>query len=446
LLLEARHSAEDTDRSRLGRPLWAVPRIITAVGRDERFDARNLVLISLDTLRADHLSGYGYSRATSPAIDRLLIERGTTFHDVTTSYPMTQVAHMSLFTGLYPAAFGEHVGFLSADAPVRTFPESLRNAGFETAAFTEGGLLSGARGFWYGFDQFTERLDVGTARETFAHGIRYLRRHRHRKFFLFLHTYQTHSPYNPAPEYRALFRNDAHPVERRAPIPLKHRASADDYDREIRETDAIVANLLTELDRLGLADRTYVVLVSDHGEAFGEHGQVEHGWGPHEEQLGVPLIVRGPDVPAGKRIDAPVSIVDVPATLLDLLGAPSFGQRQGISLYDAIRGDEPPPARPIYFEWIGAQGPRGVRYGKWKLVQKDPAREAVLYDLAEDPGETRPLTGPHEAKADGYRLLGAYRAEGAKRAEALRTASKTVSPLVIGERERQALQALGYIR
>jgi len=438
----------------LGGPVWAVPRIVTPVRRSHSFDARSLVLISLDTLRADHVSGYGYSRETSPAIDRLLIARGATFTDASTTYPMTHIAHMSAFTGLYPAILGSgrHGGpdLLPRDAAVSTLPEALRGAGFETAAFTEGGLLAGNLGFWFGFDEFTERTSIGVARDTFADGIRYLREHADRKFFLFLHTYQTHAPYQPSAEYQGLFQQDDGRLVARPGLSAKHLTNFDNYDREIRETDDLLAGFLTALDDLELSHRTYVVLLSDHGEAFGEHGLFYHGWGPHQEQLRVPWVVRGPGVPAGLRITAPVSLVDLAPTLLEMLDVRPLEQAQGVSLNSALRGGEPPSGRPIYFGWLGRGERRGVRDGRFKVVSRvDKAtgerQPIAVYDLAEDPAEKEPLAGLHPYTDRGQRLLEAHEVESTRRAESLGVTDAAPSSPWRRQQLTDQLRALGYL-
>lgn len=439
LVLETKTTVPGVD---LG-PVWAVPRVFRPVVPTETFDDRNLVLISLDTLRADHVSGYGYFRQTSPAIDRLLIAQGTTFVDASTTYPMTNVAHMSAFTGLYPEAFGANRGFLPADTGVRTVAEALRDAGFETAAITEDGLVAGQRGFWHGFDVMVERTGTGLIHETFADGAAYLRAHRDRKFFLFLHTYQVHVPYDPADDYDGLFRFEgAH----ESLIPAEHRRAAADYDREIRETDVALEALLAELARLDLDRRTYVIVFSDHGEAFGEHGQLTHGWAPHEEQLRVPFIIRGPDVVRGRRVPLPVSLVDLKPTILELLDVPATTEAQGVSLAAAARGGEPPDARPVYFEWVGHAAPRGVRFGRYKLVRYDKVRERdVLFDLVTDPAELHPIQGPHPAREEGERFLAAYESGGATLGHTLGTDESTDKPEATGARIKEALRALGYI-
>jgi arylsulfatase A-like enzyme len=416
--------------------VWAVPRIRTRIGKDHFPPPRSLLLISLDTLRANHLSGYGYGRETSPTIDRELIARGTTFTDVSTTFPRTNIAHHSPFTGLYPAALGERTASRPAAWPIRTLTEVLAEAGLETAAFTEGGLLTWRRGFWYGFDRFGERTGTGRARETFADGVRYLERARYRQFFLFIHTYQTHWPYDPPGDYLALFDEEEAEAAALEIVPAKHRAARDDYDREIRKTDELLGSLLERLETLGLSERTYVVLLSDHGEAFGEHGVAQHGWGPHQEEIQVPLIVRGPDVPAGRRIEVPISLVDVAPTLLEMLGLPPLTAFQGVSVYGALQRTGAPASRPIYFGWLAPRAaPLGERFRHWKVVRRDQGATAVtLYNLVEDPGEERPVRGPHPAKAHGRRLLNAYASEIGRKAAAMVTSDSGPEPDPVTER------------
>src|SRR5262249_20285044 len=149
-----------------------------------------------------------------------------------------------------------------------------------------------------------------------------------------------------------------------------------------------VAGFLAELERLGLARDTYVVLLSDHGEAFGEHGVVGHGLGAQQEQLHVPLIVRGPDVPRGATVQAPASIVDVAPTILELVGI-TPPDAEGRSLAEAFRGGVLDAERPLSFAWLDA-GARGLRQGRWKLIDGGPTNRR-LYDLPDDPRERRPI-------------------------------------------------------
>ncbi len=423
--------------------VWAVPRIRTpppAAALPPVIE--NVVLISLDTLRADHLSGYGYGRATSPLIDRELIASGTTFLDVTTTFPQTDISHQSLFTGRWAAAQPVR-GRLTATDPQATLGEILQRDGLETAAFTEDALLSGAFGFWYGFDTFVERSFAHDRRgaRTFADGIRFLERHRGVRFLLFLHTYLTHDPYVPPPGYEALFRDErgADP----APwIPRQHRAQLDAYDRTIRAADDLVGKLLDALERTGLASTTLVVLLSDHGESFGEHGMGGHGFAAYREQLGIPLILRGPGIPPGRRIETPVSIVDVLPTIAALVGAP-VPSGSGRDLVALMRKPGPAAAalrdRPLFFSWLRPDA-AGARQGNLKLVRS--GGNTVIYDAAADPHEWKPL--PRDARAPALEArLDQHLAASAAAVPA--GAPTAPGDLPVDARTERSLRALGYI-
>jgi arylsulfatase A-like enzyme len=427
-------------------PVWTVP-VVVADGLPPASPGvtpvpapRNLVMISLDTLRADHLSGYGYVRQTSPEIDARLIARGTTFEDVSTTFPLTNVAHMGLFSGLYPESTrGVGDGF-----PM--LAETLRDAGFHTAAFTEDALLAGVFGFWHGFDRFTERPFVGAARgrDTFRDGADFLRTRGGRPFFLFLHTYKVHAPYESGPASASLF---AAPGEWTRPgmdtaVPAQHRADVDAYDRAIREADDQVAAFLDVLDALHLADETLVVLLSDHGEAFGEHGAVGHGTAAHQEQLRVPLVLRGPGVPAGRRIAEPVSLLDVAPTLLELMGVPGLAHADGVSQRAAL-ADAHATVRPLFFAWLGADA-RGVRSGPWKALG---VRAPKVFDLRSDPHERTPAAAAPGAGFDPAALFAAHGETTDQRRQAL-AGGKRVAPAAapaVSEEVERSLRALGYV-
>jgi len=424
-----------------GTGVWATPLVLGRVARGAPA-RRNLVLISLDTLRADHLSAYGYPRETSPQIDARLAARGTVFEDVSTTFPLTSPGHMSLMTGLFAGAL-PRPGVLDAWTPATMLAEALGDAGYVTGAYTEDALLAGMFGFWFGFDRFVERPLVAEARgaATFADGARFLRQNRGRRFFLFLHTYKVHAPYVSSPAYGRF----ADPADWDGPlatrgVPPEQRGAVDAYDRAIREADDQVAGFLAELDRLGLADDTHVVLVSDHGEAFGEHGLVGHGFGGHQEQLRIPLILRGPGIPAGRRVAAPSSITDVLPTLLDLLGLAPL-DTQGRSLRPLLAGAATPEPRALPFHWIGGQA-RGVRHGSVKLLEAAGATE--LFDLARDPGERRPLDDAELLAAQRAVLAAAESADAARRS-ALTTAGERRQGTVASEEMMESLRALGYV-
>ncbi|MBY0278725.1 sulfatase-like hydrolase/transferase [Candidatus Binatia bacterium] len=431
--------------ARAGTGVWSVPLVLGRMPPDGP-SRPNLVVISLDTLRADHLSAYGYPRPTSPRIDAMLAARGTLFTDVSTTFPLTSPAHMSLMTGL-SAAVLTRPGVLDAATPATVLAEALRDAGYVTGAYTEDALLAGMFGFWFGFDRFVERPLAGEARgtETFLDGARFLRANRGRRFFLFLHTYKVHAPYVSSPAYARFAPADdwSGPLAERG-VPPEQRPFVDAYDRAIREADDQVADLLREIDRLGLAEDTLVVLLSDHGEAFGEHGLVGHGFGGHQEQLHIPLVLRGPGIPAGRREPTPSGIVDVLPTVLDVLRLPPLDV-QGRSLravLDGAAGNQ----RALPFQWI-EPGARGLRRGSVKLLET-AAGPPQLFDLARDPAERVPLDDATLRAAEQAALAAATH-DDEQRRDALNAPHVAGAPAqggVASERMMESLRSLGYVQ
>lgn len=348
---------------------------------------RGLILISLDTLRADHLGAYGYESATSPFLDSLAA-RGTLFERVWAQYPSTLTSHMSLFTGLYPQEHGvlPPDGVLSAAIP--TVPELLRRHGLRTGGFTEGGLMRGNFGFARGFERFSDRAER-TERDietTLARGLDFLDGvGPQERFFLFLHTYVVHAPYAPPEPYDTMFwpgpRPDAPPPEtghlqqfNRELTPLASEIVdyyRSQYDGSIRYMDDRLREFFGEVERRGLMDEVTVVVLSDHGEEFREHGEFAHAQ-IYDETLHVPLLVVRPDGPAGQRVEGPAELVDVTPTLLDLAGVRPPEGLSGSTLVAALAGARPDRGDGAYAE-VG--GPLSqsllVRTGEqwWHLVR-----------------------------------------------------------------------------
>lgn len=433
----------------------------------------NVILVSIDTLRADHLSAYGYDRPTSPSIDALAAS-GLLFRQAYSHSPKTTPSHMTLMTSLYPAVHrvlnrtGREIDSrLSPDIP--TLPEMLHRAGYRSAAFTAGGNMNGGIGFARGFDRF-EHMPVDAA-PTFEAGADALRRWQadrddRRPFFLFLHTVQVHGPYLPPPTDRALFVDPdyAGPIvsdrerlaaraaasgrslatefwataDPRSPRELQHLRNL--YDACIHYTDAQIGRLLEVVDELGLRDTTAVVLLADHGEEFMEHGGLRHN-SVFEELLHVPLIVRLPPaagLDAHGIVEPSVRLVDVTPTLLDLVGLPTPGHLQGSSLLPRIRGTGDPP-RFVFAHWR-ERGVRSLRSGRFKLIRIH--EDLHVFDLLTDPAERHPVEAEHPAvlarlARDLKRLMEA------SRATAARVAPGDATSLDPATRER--LRALGYL-
>jgi arylsulfatase A-like enzyme len=378
----------------LAFPVWGDPAIVSPAARSERL---NVVLVSLDTLRADRLGCYGARRATSPAIDRLAAD-GALFEVAVAAAPHTLASHATMLTGLYPCAHGAgHGGLELRRLPrdVAPLAEVLRRLGWETAAFTENAYLD-AGVFQRGFGVFRASMSVnfhqpeGRAEQTIAEARAWLER-ADRPFFLFVHTYQVHWPYEPPEPYR-LFDPAGEPDPHR---PDAGREQLARYDGEVRYTDAVLGTLLATLDRLGLRERTVVVVTSDHGEAFGEHGHDKHGRHVHEEDVRVPFVWRVPGVArSGHRVAIPVGLVDVVPTVLDLLGVPPPDGLQGRSLVPLLRGEPPDDAlasRALVSESIGAERV-AVRAADWKVIFDGPTPQVFL--VASDPGERTPVVRP----------------------------------------------------
>ena len=422
-------------------------------------DRPNVLVISLDTLRARSLGSYGYGRDTSPFFDSIASD-GTLFENAITASVTTSPAHMSLFTGLYPVHHGIRIALERKLPHVVTLAERLHRVGYRTAAFTENGYLIRRHGFGEGFDQYTENRGEhlkapGEVRRTFRQAGDWIADHRELPFFLFVHTYEVHSPYDPEAPYTDLFRDAAMPGPG-SPAILESR---DNYDREIRIVDDELKRLFATLEKSGLAGSTIVAILADHGEEFAEHGGLQHGATVFEEGLRVPLVFWAPGrVPAGRRLAAPVSLIDVAPTILDLLGLPIPDDLDGVSLKQLLLEDRPIEPRPLFAEaratmrWIDPARPTpwnppyfAVRTGDAKYVVhrpgRGPAQPMARFDLARDPDESVPLPVASEEARPIEALIDRYLGNPAGAAATRKPAAggNGVSPDL-----RDRLRALGY--
>ncbi|HSF19882.1 MAG TPA: sulfatase-like hydrolase/transferase [Vicinamibacteria bacterium] len=352
----------------------------------------NLVLVSVDTLRADHVSAYDLEgSAQTPNLDRLAIE-GILFETVQTVAPTTLPSHASLFTGLAPPRHGvrDNVGFyLSSEVP--TLAQRLKEAGYRTGAFVGAFVLDSRFGLDQGFDTYFDdfesdeaatRVGVISQRkggEVLERALAWLQANTggngQPPFFAFLHFYDPHAPYEVAGA------TESSPEVR--------------YRGEVAYVDTLVGELLDWLDRSQQASRTVVVLTSDHGESLGEHGEDTHGFFVYQSTLAVPWLMRVPGGPRGVRLTGLSRLVDVTPTLLDLLRLPPLDGVDGISLVPFLDSGTVPPV-PAYSETFfprvhfGWSELRSLRQGDIKLIL---APRPELYDLARDPGETTNLAG-----------------------------------------------------
>jgi arylsulfatase A-like enzyme len=438
-----------------GFPLWGAPEILAPRPRRGR---PNLLLISLDTLRADHLGTYGCDLPTSPVIDRFATE-GALFEQVVAAYPSTPASHMTMMTGTYPAVHGL-VGPLDHVAPdIPTLAELLARAGYETAAVTEDGMLVGAAGFQRGFASYRENKGAtiwdasGQVDVTFPAGLRWLEAHRGERFFLFLHTYQVHEPYSPPPAFDLFktYRENGKevPITDATPLAIRSRHL---YAGEVRYVDSEFARLMEGIGALGETGRTLVVITSDHGEEFFEHGWKGHDESLYEEVLRVPLILHAPGlVPAGLRVPVQVSLADLTPTLLELLGVPPSPVAQGTSLVPLLK--DPSAAafakRVAFAELTKKHQPylMGARAGGFMWIFPEvPGRKPEVYDLRKDPGEHDNVATP-PLLAEGERLIEQYRTAGAAAQSRLaqHTGGPETAPPALDERTVEKLRALGYV-
>jgi arylsulfatase A-like enzyme len=434
-------------------PVWGDPTLTwPRAQKDVPAVRRNVVLVSIDTLRADRLGAYGADRDTSPRLDALATE-STLFETVVAPAPWTLPSHASMMTGLYACAHGivgPGVGKAFPDGVV-PLAEHLRDAGYTTAAFTEDGFVdpySLARGFG---SYWENREGSDRIPRTVAHAAAWLRDEATEPFFLFFHTYQPHDPYFSPPEYERLLAaadGTAHPS---SATPHGHELLT--YDAAVRYTDTAIAPLLDAVRSGSPGARTLVVITSDHGEGFGEHGGerggVGHGTEQYEEVLRVPLLVWGPGLVApGRRVTGLVGVVDVMPTILDLLGFPVPTGISGVSLAPQVRPGStvPPVADRILFSEnsLHDRYRLAARWPRWKAVWDTPGLQT--FDLDRDPGELQPVTSA-DLTDQATAARARFEQECARQqAEIAAAGSRQAQPAALPDPERQRqLKALGYV-
>lgn len=319
---------------------------------------RGYILISIDTLRADHLGCYGYGRPTSPFLDSLA-RRSTLFEEAYAQFPSTLVSHMSMFTGLHPREHGVFPPNSVLSTEVETLPEIFQRNGFRTGGFTEGGYVSGRFGFRRGFDEFIarDRFHDRPLEKTFRRGVRFLEGLApDDRFFLFLHTYAVHTPYDAPEEYRKPFwpgEPPADAIPATGPAFTRHNAVGGVldqptvdwltalYDAGIRQTDDVLRQFFADLERLGLADQVTVIVTSDHGEELQDHGRLNHSQ-LYREVLRVPLLIVHPDHRSAVRHGGVVQLVDLAPTLHELARLRPAGKITGVSLARRLGRAAPP--------------------------------------------------------------------------------------------------------
>ena len=400
----------------------------------------NILLVTLDTTRADHLGCYGYPMIQTPNIDGLAAE-GILFQNATSQCPLTLPSHSSIFTGTYPSFHGvkDNGGFYLDEDQV-TLAEVVRQAGWATSAFIGAFVLDSRWGISQGFDYYYDNFDFAKYKKISLDSVRrdggevikaffeWFDKNAPQKFFSWIHLYDPHAPYEPPEPFRTQYEGQEFGL----------------YDGAIAYADSLVGRVLEHLRGKGLLEKTVVVVVGDHGESLGEHHESAHGFFIYDATVSVPLIIRIPSAALrGKKIAAQVQNVDIMPTLCELLGLPVPKAVQGQSLLGLMAGRKPKQEHMAYSEsyypryHYGWSELKSLRTSKYKFI-KAPRPE--LYDLTLDPRETDNLFGRNSTVDREF-------------ARQMETLEKKKSPKGIGEKSpqqpdddtREKLMALGYI-
>ena len=394
----------------------------------------NVIVITLDTMRWDRLGAYGDRSAQTPNLDRLAAE-GVLFEQASTSAPLTLPAHSTLFTSLLPPKHGvrDNGGYV-LDPRHSTLATQLKAGGWSTGAFIGAFVLDSKFGLDQGFDTYFDQFDISKYKsvslgdvarvggEVVDQALPWLEKQRDGRFFAWLHLYDAHSPYD-------------------APEPFKSRFRQQPYAGEVSYVDHQVGRILQWLDSSGLAERTIVIAVGDHGESLNEHREGTHGLFIYDATVRIPFIVRTPfSGTAGRRVAGTVRSEDMMPTVLDLVGRTGPAAMQGASLVPLMTGTATDLNLDAYSESLYAYNHYGwsdlkaLRSGRFKYIA---TTKPELYDLERDPGE---LTNVYAERRSLAERMAAELARVAAEAPANPDAPATVDP-----ETRERLAALGYI-
>ncbi len=358
----------------------------------------NVILISLDTLRADHLGIHGYDRNTSENIDRLG-RGGVYFRQGVAAASWTKPSHASILTGVYPSSHHlgfrpkQEGGFTKLSPEITTLAETLQKRDFVTGAFAGGGNVSYVHGFDRGFDLFQEqrRTEGHDAKMNFGSASSWLRKHKDDRFFLFVHTFEIHEPY----EHNHYLTSSM----------TRNEAVSAKYDGGIWYTDRVLGDFISEVENLGLDDATLIVLTSDHGDELWEHGYTNsHGHSLYDDLLRVPFIFHNPARIKPRIIDGfQVGHVDIAPTILDFVGAPPSADYQGRSVLAILEGGEVPATSTAYSELeFYTGGPQRIMKRQMKAIRL--MDEGGTYKLIMCPSLARGRDTGRSINASNHRL------------------------------------------
>ena len=395
----------------------------------------NVLIVTLDTLRADRVGAYGYAAARTPRLDALAA-RGLRFSRAATVTPLTLPAHSSLFTGTFPARHGvrDNGGYYLGDDH-STLAEVLKERGFRTGGFVSAFVLDSRWGLHQGFDRYHDDFDLSRfdkahgmdaiqrpGQETVDAAAAWLKEDGSRPFFLWVHLYDPHTPYAAPPEWAQQF----------------PRTASGAYDAEIAFADAQLGRLLDVLEADGRLARTVVAVLGDHGEMLGEHGEATHGFFVYDAAVRIPLVVAGPGVPT-RVIEDQVRIVDVMPTVLELLRVGVPAAVQGASLLPLTRGQRL-NLLAVSESWFprfhyGWSELVAIQDERFKLIR---APRPELFDLRRDPGETADLAASELRQKEVLdRALDEMLAR--------LGSAKAAAPQTVDAETAERLEALGYI-
>jgi arylsulfatase A-like enzyme len=396
----------------------------------------NLLLVTLDTTRADRICAYGDTRAAeTPALDRLAGE-GVLFEDASSPVPLTVPAHSTLFTGRLPPSHGVHenVGLLDDATP--TLATVLEKRGYRTAAFVGSQVLARSHGLNRGFEVYDDEIPwvqgSGPSRSrrradaVVDRALAWIGAAKEGRFFAWLHFYDAHAPYEPTAPFNTAYAGRS-------------------YEAAIASVDAQIGRVRAYLDRNRLTERTVIVVIGDHGEGLGDHGELTHGLFVYQSVLRVPFIIRAPfGALQGRRVATAVSGADVMPTVLDLLGAGAVEGIEGRSLVPVIVAPRRAMAADVYAENLyirrrfGWSEMRSIRAGAFKFIDKT---KPELYDLQRDPGEAHDLSAEQPALA--ARLAARLRAWQEQPGD--RGTTNGAPDAEVPAAVRNGLSALGYV-
>jgi arylsulfatase A-like enzyme/Flp pilus assembly protein TadD len=391
-----------------------------------------LVVVTIDTLRPDHLHCYGYPKIDTPTTDQLARE-GVVFENAVAQAPLTPPSHASIFTGQYPTVHGvRNTGGFVLPSSARPMARILQEQGWDTAAFVSSAVLKKVMGFGNGFTVYDDEMPrQGNSQETSEdperrgadtvdRALQWLGTQSGKPYFLWVHLYDPHMPYHPPGEFKVKYKDRP-------------------YDGEIAYADQQVGRLLDAVRKKSAADKTIVVLLSDHGESLGEHNEYTHGVFIYDSTLRIAFMIAGPGIPAGTRVKQQARSIDLLPTVMAMLGGSAPPNVQGVNLLPALSGGnasteisyEETLYPKIAMDWSEL---RGIRTNRWMYVR---APKPELYDLTADPAESMNIIAQHPAEVQKFeaQLKNAIGTDGTEK----------VQTKMVDERLMSQLRSLGYL-